>query len=154
SEGLARRTAIPDVEMAYFGGLLHDIGTLPMLSASPEGDAQRGLEFIEDQGGHAAFDHCELGRRIGLLWDFPQPLLEVFEFHHQPEKAKDYRTLVGTVAVAEHFCRARWPSPRETQVAKSAQHQMQSLCGALISDSPVVLQALAEGMESDYLLMA
>jgi HD-like signal output (HDOD) protein len=149
SEGLARRTGYAEVELAYFGGLLHDLGTLPLLcTASQEGSRPRGARHsIEPGEALAGVDHCEVGRRLGTLWGFPLPLLEVFEFHHDPQKAREYKTLLGIVALAEQFCRVQCLVRNEQSQAGP---NINLLC-ALVPDAPLAAQqGLAEGMELDY----
>jgi HD-like signal output (HDOD) protein len=153
SEGLARRTGYPEVELAYFGGLLHDLGTLPLLrtaSGARTGreESRHSTDLAEELvGAH----HCELGRRIGILWDFPQPLLEVFEFHHEPQRAKDYKTLVVIAALAEQFCRTQCLGPKEKQ---QATYNRGLLCALIPDASPAAQQVVAEGMGLDHRRMS
>jgi HD-like signal output (HDOD) protein len=152
SEGLARRAGYPEVELAYFGGLLHDLGTLPRLCAASDGRRrpEKSPDSIGLREGLAGADQCEHGRRMGILWNFPLPLLEVFEFHHEPQKARDYKTLVAIVALAEQFCRAQGLAIS----AKQTDRYRNLLC-ALTSDvSLAARQAVAEGMGLDHRAMS
>ncbi len=152
SEGLARRAGYTEIELAYFGGLLHDLGTLPLLCTEskrsrPEGEGHS----IEPGEALAGVDHCELGRRLGILWGFPLPLLEVFEFHHDPQKAREYKTLVCIVGLAEQYCRVQC-LVRDEQSQAGPNRNL--LC-ALVPDAPLAAQqGLAEGMGLDYRRMS
>ena len=153
SEGLARRTGYTPVELAYFGGLLHHFGTLPLLCVASQAgthqeDSQHSGNLREALFG---VDPCELGRRLGILWGFPLPLLEVFEFHHEPQRARDYKTLVGIVALSEQFCRAQCSSPK----GKPQAGPDRSVLCALVPDAPLATQqVVVEGMGLDYRRMA
>jgi HD-like signal output (HDOD) protein len=153
SEGLARRTGYTEIELAYFGGLLHDLGTLPQLCTESQERSRPGgaRHSMEPGEALAGVDHCQLGRRLGILWGFPLPLLEVFEFHHEPQKAREYKTLVGIVALAEQFCRVQCLVRNE----KSQAGANRNLPCALVPDAPLAAQqGLAEGMGLDYRRMS
>ena len=85
SERIARRTAFPRPEQAYLAGLLHDIGALPLLTIASR--SQSGPNVLEWLGGgesiqaeqeHFGLDHCEVGRWIGISWNFSPALIDVF----------------------------------------------------------------------------
>jgi HD-like signal output (HDOD) protein len=110
-ERLARWTGYYSPEEAYLGGLLHDIGTLPLLVVSfAERKHGEAWEFGDWQGTpagereHFGLDHGSIGRSLGVDWNFPASLLEVFEFHHKPERAVADPRLVRIVAAADQFC--------------------------------------------------
>lgn len=113
SERIARGTEYPQPEQAYLAGLLHDIGSLPLLmdscekkeGASEEEEAPG--ESVEWEQEHFGVDHCEVGRMIGTSWNFPPALIEVFELHHRPQDATGDPHLVGMIACADRFCHLR-----------------------------------------------
>ncbi|GEM_PF-1323603 len=110
SERLAAWTGDQQVEQAYFAGLLHDLGTLPMLAAAgyEKCPSQNPLEWITDvpqtQRQRFGTAHCELGSQIGVEWNFPLPLVEVFAGHHEPANHPAAFPVVHIVAVAEFVC--------------------------------------------------
>ncbi len=112
SERLAQWTCYPDPDLAYLAGLLHDIGALPLLSdATHENPSALGVRHLEGalplQNDFFGIDHCELGRRIGASWNFAPEMVEVLEFHHDPEKASIDPALLGIVAAADEICHSR-----------------------------------------------
>src|SRR5208337_3279965 len=114
SERLARGISYPQPEQAYLAGLLHDIGALPLLvvtsteSQEPENMTTCGWgESVELERKHFGTDHCEVGRWIGVSWNFPPALLEVMSSHHYPREATQDPLLVGVVAAADQFCLRR-----------------------------------------------
>jgi putative nucleotidyltransferase with HDIG domain len=115
SERIARAIGYPHAELAYLAGLLHDIGALPLLVvASAESKASPGSvsmsgwgESIESERERFGADHCEIGRWIGVSWNFSPSLLEVMVKHHAPGEAKLDPTLTGVVAAADQFSARR-----------------------------------------------
>ncbi len=111
SERVARRLNLEDSDQAYLGGLLHDVGKLPLLMVAAEentaaavwlkGDSAESLALEREYFG---LDHCEVGRWLGINWNFDPVLVEVIESHHQPERARFPAGMVGVVAAADHFC--------------------------------------------------
>ncbi|MBI3662993.1 MAG: HDOD domain-containing protein [Acidobacteria bacterium] len=110
SEYIARRTGYPHTEQAYLAGLLHDIGALPLCAVTRldnlESDAIgfEGLDqSVEAERRRLGVNHTEVGRWIGITWNFPASLVEVFACHHEPRRATLDPQLVGIVAAAERF---------------------------------------------------
>ena len=112
SERIARWTTYPRPEQAYLAGLLHDIGILPLLTITYRNQAKPnvlewigGGESIQAEQEYFGLDHCEVGRWIGISWNFSPALIDVFQNHHDPQEADRDSRLVGIVAVADQFCR-------------------------------------------------
>lgn len=110
SESLARARGYDDAERAFLGGVMHDSGKLPLLMASAgegnavaEWNAHDDKNSLRTQREHFGFDHCQVGRGLGIAWNFDAGLIEVLECHHEPEKARFDPELVRIVAAADHF---------------------------------------------------
>lgn len=110
SEPIARALGYDDAERAYLGGVMHDSGKLPLMMAKAgEGKAVAGCNARDDKDSlqsereHFGFDHCQVGRGLGISWNFDAGLIEVLECHHEPEKARFDSELVRIVAAADHF---------------------------------------------------
>jgi two-component system cell cycle response regulator len=106
SQRLSQWSGFGEPELAYFAGMLHDIGWLPLLAHAAVSDASvanslPSLTALEERHRERGFDHCALGTAIGGLWNFPSALVEVFGFHHEPERAPNCPELVGMVAIAD-----------------------------------------------------
>ena len=111
SERIAQWSEYAEREQAYLGGLLHDIGTLPLLVLAAEENTPRGETSSGPWGGSLEAEknyfgttHCEVGRWIGQAWNFFPSFIDVFENHHHPERSVRDPHLVGMVAAADHFC--------------------------------------------------
>ncbi len=78
-------------EAAYTGGLLHNLGTLGLMSAYPS-EYSRMLEVSDDFGFDLLqterdlfeIDHCAAGAYIAQDWCFPDELVATIATHHNP----------------------------------------------------------------------
>jgi len=111
SERIARWMEYTEREQAYLGGLLHDIGALPLLVVAREEEALKGETrsgpwggSLESEKNYFGMDHCEVGRWIGQAWNFFPSFIDIFENHHHPERSIRDPYLVGIIAAADHFC--------------------------------------------------
>ena len=111
SERIAKWMEYSEREQAYLGGLLHDIGTLPLLVVAKGENTLAGNTKSGPWGGSLetekdffGMNHCEVGRWIGQSWNFFPSFIDVFENHHHPDRSVRDPHLVGIVAAADHFC--------------------------------------------------
>ena len=95
AEKLAEYTGKSDEDVAYTAGLLHDIGKVVLdqhiAKASPlfyRRIFQEGEELLGLERELIGFTHIEAGRRLAELWNLPDIISEVIEFHSSPEKAE------------------------------------------------------------------
>jgi putative nucleotidyltransferase with HDIG domain len=86
-------------EMAFTGGLLHDIGKLLMLTAAPTAYATvLQLHQTEDMPIVAAelsvfgYDHAAAGGQLATQWNLPYEISEAIAAHHNPD---DYSSELG-----------------------------------------------------------
>lgn len=110
SERIARYLNYPGSENAYRAGLLHDAGALALVRWAARTQTARELdnamcgEAIEAERERLGLDHCLVGNLIGQAWGLPAEIVDVLECHHDPQRARYDRLLVGIVAVADSFC--------------------------------------------------
>ncbi len=111
SERIARWLEYSEPEQAYLGGLLHDIGSLPLLMVAGEEGSLKNEMSTDPWGGsleiekdYFGMNHCEVGRSIGESWNFFPSFIDVFENHHHPEQSTRDPHMVGIIAAADHFC--------------------------------------------------
>jgi HD-like signal output (HDOD) protein len=106
---IAARRESPRTESPFVAGLLHDIGQLVLYSLAPDA-ARKSLLMLadasDDMGLYACersvleFDHGAVGVSLARNWRLPDSLLECIEFHHEPERAKQFAADVATVHIA------------------------------------------------------
>lgn len=108
----ARKINFPHPEKAYLGGLLHDIGIIVNLWILPKEFAV-ALQMARTQCiplHEAEFDtlgitHCESGKALAERWDLTPELVEVVRWHHEPQNAAAYKSLVSLVGLSDLLCR-------------------------------------------------
>jgi HD-like signal output (HDOD) protein len=112
---LSARSALclryPESEQAYLSGLLHDVGVLPLLILalrSKEPHVTRGPfpwgESLESEQKYLGLDHCLVGKCLGRSWNFSPELIDVLEYHHRPQDARQNAFLVEIVRAADLVC--------------------------------------------------
>lgn len=94
----------PDV--AFTGGLLHDIGKVVLSNMldnqQHEIDLDSGQSFIETEFAHVDSNHAEIGKELAILWELPKTFQEVIEHHHTPSAAsEELRPLVYMVHLGD-----------------------------------------------------
>ncbi len=118
SERVARQVDYFEKEQAYLGGLLHDIGQLPLWIVVLEEEAKhRSLpppDWPDDviiEREYFGTDHCKVGRSMAVAWNFMPSFIDVFEHHHHPDRAQHDPYLVGIVAAADRFLLTQTETP-------------------------------------------
>jgi putative nucleotidyltransferase with HDIG domain len=110
SQKIAAEVQPESVEHAYFAGLLHDIGRLPLLIvAHEEQTAGRKLPSrLHDEPAlerdYFGVDHCEVGRWIACCGNFSPWISDILEHHHDPSQAAEDPTLTAIVAAGDRCC--------------------------------------------------
>jgi putative nucleotidyltransferase with HDIG domain len=88
---LAEQTGV-DPELAFIGGLLHDIGRLLMYVASPahvhkalDRRQHSDIPLIAAEREVFGYDHCESGRVLASAWKLPPDITDAIAAHHEPD---------------------------------------------------------------------
>ncbi len=110
SERIARQVDYFEKEQAYLCGLLHDIGQLPLSILVLEEEAKKRqlpppnwLDSIALERDYFGMDHCKVGRWMAVAWNFMPSFVDVFEYHHAPDRAEHDPYLVGIISAADQF---------------------------------------------------
>ncbi|HUK91432.1 MAG TPA: HDOD domain-containing protein [Blastocatellia bacterium] len=145
--------SVPD---AYLAGFLHDIGRVPLMTASQEQRAplrNHAWRVESTQAETLAFgiDHCELGIRIARRWDFPESFLRVVRDHHQLEVEGDEPELVRIVSAAEALCSQPCSAAAEGSACSRLDHHRNVLSRRLPDLSPQEIRTLAEALTMELL---
>ena len=102
-----------NVEEAYIGGLLHDLGTIILDQFFHEKFAkilelvyESNIDFLEAEKMVIGIDHAQFGAKIAVAWDYPQMLVSMIGNHHNPEYDGDFVDYCHAVYLGNVFeCR-------------------------------------------------
>jgi putative nucleotidyltransferase with HDIG domain len=132
SKAVMRKKSDPDAEKAFVCGVLHDIGKVLIAKTIPE--EQKKISGLLLTGEHKTlieaeikvlgFSHTEIGHAIAKKWHFPDYILEVIKYHHQPFSAKLAPDIVAAVHLGNSLAKAMAlglsTEPRVTLIEPSA----------------------------------
>jgi len=89
AEEAARITGL-SADTAYTAGLLHNLGTLGLMSAYPEEynrmldvTQEFGFDLLQTERDLFDIDHCLAGCYLAQAWDFPDELAAAIAVHHE-----------------------------------------------------------------------
>ncbi|QEM69161.1 HDOD domain-containing protein [Geobacter sp. FeAm09] len=111
---IAEKIGYPDLEKAYIGGIIHDLGVV-FLSQYQRGDFQAILDRIKDkpiklvdaEAERLGTTHCEIGLCMARKWNFPEVYCELISQHHTPSEATIDPVLCAIVNLSDLFCSVR-----------------------------------------------
>lgn len=111
SSNLAQKIRLPNVNLLFTAGLLHDIGKV-VLNEYVAADfleivrlvREERLSFVEAEQRVLGYSHQEVGARIGEMWKLPEPLIRCIRYHHDPGDLDTPDALVDIVYLANSVC--------------------------------------------------
>ena len=111
---MATRKQMPDAELPFCIGLLHDIGTVVFAvwkenafdSLVRRAEAEeRPLDEIER--AVYGFDHAEVGAELCDVWNLPRVYGSAIRYHHQPSLPETSDPIADLIHVADFMVRER-----------------------------------------------
>lgn len=113
---LSKKVAMPkhiDSDTVFLSGLLHDLGKVIFDNYFNEEYAEV-VKLVKQEGiwiGAAekrvlGMDHAEAGYHLARKWQFPDPVVEAIQFHHNITGAQEpNRLLCAVIQAADYGCR-------------------------------------------------
>ncbi len=105
-------------DLAFLGGLLHDVGKVIMNNEVPHAyaevltgvcnDGRRSIDLEQEVFG---YDHQAIGAGVLLRWGFPTVMVRIVERHHlgpgdlETIENKEQASTIAAVGLADHICR-------------------------------------------------
>ena len=97
-------------DQAFTAGLLHNVGKVALsvwiedkMNGMMAIACRDGLTFDEVERKTLGYDHAEVGAHLGVIWNLPNPLVDVMRFHHHPNDSVANGPLVDCVHVADYL---------------------------------------------------
>jgi len=95
-----------ETELAYTGGLLHNLGSLGLMCAYPdeysrmlEVSTDFGFDLLQTERDLFEIDHCAAGAYLAQDWDFPDELAAAIATHHDEPVAGE-SSLYNTIKIS------------------------------------------------------
>jgi putative nucleotidyltransferase with HDIG domain len=114
SRVIAQKKGLKEPEEVSVAGLLHDIGKVTLTLEFPKeyeaavNEAQKKkISIFEAEKNQFNATHADVGSWLTEKWRFPRSLIEVIEFHHRPDLAKNAPMEAAIVHFADLLVRAR-----------------------------------------------
>jgi putative nucleotidyltransferase with HDIG domain len=108
AETLAIKTQKVDRRIAYTAGLLHDIGKVvldqyvaPAYPLFYRQAMENNENMIATEKRLLGIDHTEVGHLLAKQWLFPESLVHVIRYHHQPDIKNEHKPLAVIVYIAD-----------------------------------------------------
>jgi putative nucleotidyltransferase with HDIG domain len=105
------RLGLPNGNLAFTAGLLHDIGKVVLNEHVAEEFAEivrrvteDGMSFPEAESSVLGFSHDEVGALVVEQWRLPDTMVKCARFHHQPGRLDPPDAIVDTVYLADCVC--------------------------------------------------
>ena len=97
-------------DMAFTGGLLHDIGQLLMHTASPasylrvlELRTSEDVALLDAERTVFGYSHTDAGKTLALSWKLPEEIVEAIVAHHEPDEVgSEIGNLIHVCEVLSH----------------------------------------------------
>ncbi|MGD2062752.1 MAG: ATP-binding protein [Nitrospirota bacterium] len=141
----------PDTDLAYLGGLVHDIGRWLLFQADP---GNLGQIYIQRNGRQACsheirafgFDHGEAGARALETWSIPAPLPDLVRYHHSgPPEGHPHAKAISAVLISNRLAELFYSEPAGE---RTNLFEIERAARRLLGISPQVLEEVLVGMIS------
>lgn len=110
SRNLAELSGLVKPELAFVSGVLHDIGEVILSQQLPDQFRQalqvsieQELDLYDAELSVLGTSHCEVGALLAEQWRFPEPFVQVIQYHH--DKQIELKSpLIQVVNLADRIC--------------------------------------------------
>jgi putative nucleotidyltransferase with HDIG domain len=114
SKIIAGKIGYPDLEKAYIGGIIHDLGVV-FLSQYQREEFQavmgsikgKPIKLVDAEAERLGTTHSEIGLCMARKWNFPEAYCELISYHHAPIEATIDPVLCAIVNLSDLFCSVR-----------------------------------------------
>lgn len=110
ARAIAPRVGYPDVEMAFLGGLLHDVGEMVLFNSDPRGfeqmveeARQEDASIVKKEAKQYGFDHAAVGVALLDYWNIDEEVSEAVLTHHK-DNDNSAGSLASIIEMADYVC--------------------------------------------------
>lgn len=157
SKLIATKIGIPsNLREEYFiGGLLHDIGKIPLnvifqeeyLKAIRQADFTKS-QLVDMEGQLIGITHCEVGNLIAEKWKLTDETFECILHHHDPNLSSDKNfKLVASVYIANIYCNLNQVGFSGNRYAKKIDDYILSTVGITEEYLDDIFETISEEIE-------
>jgi putative nucleotidyltransferase with HDIG domain len=114
SKIIAEKIGYADMEKAYIGGIIHDLGEVFLGTYLPDEfqkilDATKNkpVKLVDEEANQLGTTHCEIGLCMARKWNFPDIYCEIISCHHTPFEATIDPVLCSVISLADLFWSVR-----------------------------------------------
>ncbi len=111
SSQFATKLKLPDANLAFTAGLLHDVGKVILNEHVAEEFVEivrlvteEHLAFVEAERRVLGFSHEEVGAMVAEKWKLPSPIVRCIRYHHAPSELEPPDPLVDAIYLANCVC--------------------------------------------------
>jgi putative nucleotidyltransferase with HDIG domain len=111
---IAVKKGLKEPEEISVGGLLHDIGKVILMlefnetyNAVIRNTQKKDMLIFEAENKHFHITHADAGTWVTEKWCFPRNLIEMIEYHHEPDLTNKFPMETATVHLADILVRAK-----------------------------------------------
>lgn len=158
---LAARCRVLHGERLFVAGLLHDVGSLVMLTRIP--DLVQVMRFRAYQASMPMYqaereifdtDHGEVGAELMKMWRLPDSLQTAAAYHHEPQHAQEYALeacLVHIANILAHLAELGSSNLQDAEAVNPFAWEFTRLSADIVE--PVLQEARAQFLETLLLFL-
>ncbi|MFP5213638.1 MAG: HDOD domain-containing protein [Acidobacteriota bacterium] len=111
AEFIAREKNIPEPDVAFTAGLLHDIGKVILdqyafkkFNLIMDRVVNENMSFLDAEDRILGYNHAYVGGMVAEEWKLPPVLVEAIALHHRPQGYRVNAPMVSAVHLADSIC--------------------------------------------------
>jgi putative nucleotidyltransferase with HDIG domain len=148
---LAEKCQLVECDRAFVAGILHDIGqlviyhTVPALARQVLEKAGEPEEYrYRAEKEVIGITHAEVGAELLKVWGFPDYLVEVVNFHHEPDKARNYPIETSLVHISTGVVNRIEPSWKMSLAQRESIAHINPYAWSITGLSPAIIHSTLE----------